>query len=262
MKSHTEAEEVVRLDGLSVRYRVHFDRPGLKELLVRRHISETRDYLALDAVDLAVTRGEAVGIIGANGAGKSTLLRVIGRILHPTSGRLRIRGTVAPLLDLFGAFHPELTGRENVALQMALLGVPGREAARRFPGIEEFAGIGTFIDAPLRTYSAGMMLRLGFSVISSADADILLIDEALGVGDAAFQEKCSARINELRARGPSFIIVSHDLLRLRELCDRIVWLHHGRVRASGEPADVIAQYAAAAAVPSEARDPGDGGQRD
>jgi ABC-type polysaccharide/polyol phosphate transport system ATPase subunit len=243
-----EADDVVRLDDVSVRYRLNVGRAGLKEALVdslvRRRRSTVREHVALDSVDLHVSRGEAVGVIGANGAGKSTLLRVIGRILHPTSGRLRIRGRVAPLLDLTGGFHPELTGRENAFLQMALLGIGRRDVTERFATIAAFADIGDFIDAPLRTYSAGMMMRLGFSVVTSVDADILLVDEALGVGDAAFQEKCTARIAGLRGGGRSFLIVSHDLMRLRELCDRLVWLDHGRVRANGNPADVISQYAA------------------
>lgn len=236
-------DDAILLDAATVRYRLSRERLSIRDLLVgsRRVI---REHVALDSVDLAVKRGEAIGVIGLNGAGKSTLLRVLARIVRPNSGRLRIKGRVAPLLDLTGAFHPELTGRENVSLQASIHGVRHEEIARRFDEIAAFADIGTFIDAPLRTYSAGMMLRLGFAVMINIDADILLIDEALGVGDAGFQEKCSQRIAELRDRGLSFVIVSHDLARLRELCDRILWLDHGRARLIGDPTDVVAQYAA------------------
>jgi lipopolysaccharide transport system ATP-binding protein len=240
------AEALLRFDGVSVRYRLRLDhRAALKDLLLLRQVAGSREHVALDGIDLEVARGEAVGIIGGNGAGKSTLLRVAARILDPTSGRVRIRGSVVPLLDLIGGFHPDLTGRENVALQMSLLGGSRRMIAERFDDIATFAGIGAFIDAPLRTYSAGMTLRLGFAVVIALDADLLLVDEALGVGDAAFQDKCAARIAELRANGAAFLIVSHDLLRLQELCDRILWLDRGRIRAQGDPHDVVRQYAEA-----------------
>ncbi|HEY2325127.1 MAG TPA: ABC transporter ATP-binding protein [Thermoanaerobaculia bacterium] len=236
-------DDVLRLDAVSVSYRRVWERASLKERLSGRP-APARDHLALDGVDLALGRGEAVGIIGMNGAGKSTLLRVAARILQPAAGRVRIRGRVAPLLDLIGAFHPELTGRENVYLQCALYSFTRREIAERFDEIVGFAEIGDFLDAPLRTYSSGMMLRLAFSIVSSIDADILLVDEALGVGDARFQEKCAARMRSMRDRGLAFLIVSHDLGRIREMCDRVVWLDAGRVRTVGNPTDVIAQYAA------------------
>lgn len=243
MRFHTVPDDVLRLDEVSVSYRRVWERASLKERLSGRPV-RARDHLALDGVDLALGRGEAVGIIGMNGAGKSTLLRVAARILQPATGRVRIRGRVAPLLDLIGAFHPELTGRENVYLQCALYAFTRREIAERFDQIVAFAEIGGFLDAPLRTYSSGMMLRLAFSIISSIDADILLVDEALGVGDASFQEKCAARMRSMRDRGLAFLIVSHDLGRIREMCDRVVWLESGRIRAVGEPADIVGQYIA------------------
>lgn len=241
MRFPTVPDDVLRLDDVSVSYRRVWERASLKERLSGRP-PHARDHLALDGVDLALGRGEAVGIVGMNGAGKSTLLRVAARILQPAAGRVRIRGRVAPLLDLIGAFHPELTGRENVYLQCALYSFTRREIAERFDEIVAFAEIGDFLDAPLRTYSSGMMFRLAFSIISSIDADILLVDEALGVGDARFQEKCAARMRSMRDRGLGFLIVSHDLARIREMCDRVVWLDSGRIRATGNPADVVAQY--------------------
>jgi len=239
------AADAIRLDGVSVVYRVPLD-PGLslKEAVVRRRTRRFVEHLALDGLDLAVARGESLGIIGANGAGKTTLLRVVARVLAPTSGRLRVTGRVAPLIDLLGAFHPELTGRENAYVAGTLLGLGGRESAARLPEIAAFADIGAFVDAPLRTYSSGMILRLAFSVATSVDADVLVIDEALGVGDAAFQRKCEARLGEFRTRGATFLLVSHDVLRLRGLCERILWLERGRPRALGPAADVVDRYLA------------------
>jgi ABC-type polysaccharide/polyol phosphate transport system ATPase subunit len=233
----------VRLDAVTVRFRVT-GRLSLKETLIHRRLPRGREHLALDRIDFEARQGEAVGIIGANGAGKSTLLRVIAGILQPTSGRVRIRGRIAPLLDLISAFHADLTGRENIALQMAILGARRDEVRARLDEIAAFADLGEFLDAPLRTYSAGMTVRLGFATISSADAEVMVIDEALGAGDQAFQEKCAARIAAMREGGRTFVVVSHDLSRLRTLCDRLVWLDHGRVRDEGDPATIIQRYAA------------------
>jgi lipopolysaccharide transport system ATP-binding protein len=240
------ADDVVKLDGVSVRFRVSLEPPmSLKEAIVRMRRRHFVEHLGLDDLSLSIRRGEIFGIIGRNGAGKTTLLNVMARILHPTAGRLRIRGSVSPLIDLLGGFHPELTGRENTYLRGAFLGLGRPEMAARVEAIESFAGIGRFFDAPLRTYSAGMIVRLAFAVATTVDADILLIDEALGVGDAEFQQRCVARMDEFRARGVTFVIVSHDVQRLAGMCDRIAWLDAGRVRALGAPREVVAQYAAA-----------------
>jgi ABC-type polysaccharide/polyol phosphate transport system ATPase subunit len=234
------------LDRVSVRYRIALDaRITLKESIVRGRRRKFVEHVALDDVTLAVNRGEMLGVIGRNGAGKTTLLNVMARVLQPLSGRLRIRGSVSSIIDLLSGFHPELTGRENAYLRGAFLGVSRAKMQERIDSIAAFADIGQFFDAPLRTYSAGMIVRLAFAVTASVDADILLIDEALGVGDAEFQTKCAARMAEHRARGVTFIVVSHDVARLQATCDRIVWLDQGRIRALGDPHDVVAQYAAA-----------------
>ena len=239
------SDAVVRLDDVGVRYRMAIDKGlSLKELIVRRHRRRIADYEALRGVDLEIRRGETIGIIGSNGAGKTTLLRLIARVLYPTSGRIRVRGTVAPLIDLFGVLHHELTGRENAYLTGALLGIRRREMRKRMDSIAEFAGIGDFFDAPLRTYSAGMMVRLAFATATSVDADILLIDEALAVGDAAFQRKSSARIDEFRRAGATCVVVSHDVQRLAAMCDRIVWLDRGRVIEVGQSGEVVQRYLA------------------
>ena len=207
-------DAVVRLDGVGVRYRLAVDKGlSLKELVVRRRRRRIAVYEALCGVDLEIRRGETIGIIGSNGAGKTTLLRLIARVLYPTSGRIRVRGTVAPLIDLFGMLHHELTGRENAYLTGALLGLRRREMRKRIESIADFAGIGDFFDAPLRTYSAGMMVRLAFATATSVDADILLIDEALAVGDAAFQRKSGARIDEFRRAGPAETTAKNSLRR-------------------------------------------------
>ena len=239
------SDAVVRLDNVGVRYRMAIDKGlSLKELVVRRHRRRIADFEALCGVDLEIRRGETIGIIGSNGAGKTTLLRLIARVLHPTSGRIRVRGTVAPLIDLFGSLHHELTGRENAYLTGALLGLRRREMRTRMESIAGFAGIGDFFDAPLRTYSAGMMVRLAFATATSIDADILLIDEALSVGDAAFQRKSGARIDEFRRGGVTCVVVSHDVNRLAAMCDRIVWLDRGRVVDVGESRPIVQRYLA------------------
>ncbi len=244
----TLREPVLRLDGISVRYRVPFDgQRTLKETITRGRRRRMLEHLALVDVTLEVGRGEMLGIVGRNGAGKTTLLNVMARVIQPTAGRLRIRGSVAPMIDLLGGFHPELTGRENVLLRGAFLGISRAAMRARVDPVARFADIGSFFDAPLRTYSAGMIARLAFAVATTVEADILLIDEALGVGDAEFQSRCAARMREHRERGVTFVVVSHDVLRLRSMCDRILWLDGGRIRALGPPEEVVASYAASLA---------------
>ena len=241
-----DVDDAIRLDGVSVRYRLALDpRLSLKESFVRRRRRRMVDYLALDGLSLAVRRGETFGVIGGNGAGKTTLLNVVARIIHPSSGRLRIRGAVVALIDLISGFHLELTGRENVYLRGAFLGISRKQMRTLIDSVEEFADLGQFFEAPLKTYSAGMIVRLSFATITSVGAEIFLIDEALSVGDADFQVKCATRITELRARGTTFVIVSHDVTRLAAIADRILWLDHGHARAIGEPDGVVAQYLSA-----------------
>ena len=238
----TATAPAVRLDAVSVRYRVpHARVTSLKEYAIGRlrGVSRYWDHEALSDVSLEMAAGDALAVIGPNGSGKTTLLRLIARVLTPTSGRVRTVGRVAPILDVVGALHPELTGRENIFLNGAVLGLTRRQIAERVDRIVEFAELGAFIDAPLRMYSSGMMARLGFAVASDAEPDILVIDEALGVGDERFQRKCAARIDEIRARGTTFILVSHDMHSVLRLCSHALWLEGGRVRAMG-PASRVA----------------------
>jgi lipopolysaccharide transport system ATP-binding protein len=244
-----EPEPVVRLDDVGVRYRIAIDTGlSLKELVVRGHRRRIAEHEALRGLDLEIHRGETFGIIGPNGAGKTTLLRLIARVLYPSSGRIRVRGSVAPLIDLFGMLHHELTGRENAYLTGALLGLRRRQMHERIDAIAEFAGIGEFFDAPLRTYSAGMMVRLAFATATSVNADILLIDEALAVGDAAFQRKSGARMEEFRRSGVTSVVVSHDVQRLAEICDRILWLDGGRAVGLGPGREIVERYLATSAA--------------
>jgi ABC-2 type transport system ATP-binding protein/lipopolysaccharide transport system ATP-binding protein len=245
MKS-TEDELALKLVGVSVRYRVPTEPIAtLKELAIRtlkgRRVG-SREFSALRNVDLDVQRGESLGIIGRNGAGKSTLLKVIARVLRPTHGRVWVRGNVAPLIELGAGFHPELTGRENILLNGAMLGFSRAQMEEKLSRIVEFAELADFIDAPLRTYSSGMTMRLGFAIASDVDPDILIIDEILAVGDEAFQAKCHARMQSFRERGATILFVSHALEAVRRLCGRVIWIDEGRIRYSEDADTVVEAY--------------------
>jgi ABC-type polysaccharide/polyol phosphate transport system ATPase subunit len=200
---------------------------------------------ALRDVSFSVKRGEAFGVIGANGSGKSTLLQIIAGILRPSSGSVEVKGRLSALLELGSGFSPEFSGRDNVYLNGSLLGLSREEIAARFTDIERFAGIGTFIDQPIRTYSTGMVLRLAFAVAAHVDPEILIVDEALAVGDITFRQRCMRRIHDLRARGATILFVSHETSDVKALCERCVWLQNGAVQALGEADEVVAQYLSA-----------------
>jgi ABC-type polysaccharide/polyol phosphate transport system ATPase subunit len=240
-----ENEIALCLNGISVRYRIPHERYAtLREHAIRWLKRRIRydDYLALKGVSLQVRQGEMLGIIGSNGAGKSTLLKVVARVLKPGWGTVWIRGRVAPLLEFGAGFHPELTGRENVYLNGCLLGLTRNEINVRFNEIVDFAELGDFIDAPVRTYSSGMIARLGFAIATDANADVLIIDEVLSVGDDAFRKKSLARINNYRRQGSTILFVSHDLDAVASMCDRAIWLDHGEIKANGTALEVIQEY--------------------
>jgi ABC-type polysaccharide/polyol phosphate transport system ATPase subunit len=238
-------ETVIRLENISVRYRVPYEPiTTFKEYAIRfitRNVTYA-DYLALSEITLDICRGEVFGIIGKNGAGKSTLLRLIARVLPPTEGRVWVKGHVAPLLDISAGFHPELTGRENVLLNGTLLGLSKVEINAKIAGIIDFAELWDFIDAPLRTYSSGMIARLGFAVATDVEPDILLIDEVLAVGDEQFQRKCTERIQRFQDRGTTILLVSHDMHMVKRLCQRVVWLNKGAMKLLGPASEVVSQY--------------------
>jgi ABC-type polysaccharide/polyol phosphate transport system ATPase subunit len=234
---------VVVFEGVSK----HFDRHG-GQMLIRdrvRHVLRPRPrehFFALHDVSFAVGRGESLAIVGQNGAGKSTLLNIATRLCSPSEGTVKINGCVAALLELGAGFHGDLTGTENVRINAALLGLTRQQVNQRFDSIVEFSGLGDFIDEPLRTYSSGMAMRLAFSVAVNVDPDILIIDEVLGVGDQKFVEKCTERIMEFRRAGKTLLCVSHGLGSLEVLCDRAMWLSHGRVAQIGTVKEVLQAY--------------------
>lgn len=201
-----------------------------------------REFWAVQDVSFEVRPGEALGIIGRNGAGKSTILKLLSRILKPTRGRARVTGRVGALIEVAAGFHPDLTGRENIFLQGAIMGMKRVDIARRFDRIVDFAGVDRFVDTPVKRYSSGMSARLGFSIAAHLDPDVLLIDEVLAVGDLAFQEKCQARMADFLAEGVAIVFVSHHLPSVVRLCTRTLLLEHGAVARIGQPADVIAAY--------------------
>jgi lipopolysaccharide transport system ATP-binding protein len=211
---------------------------------LRGHAPTGHVHEALHDVDLVVRRGESVGIIGRNGAGKSTLLQVICGVLEPTVGTREVRGRIAALLELGAGFNPELSGRENVRLNGPLLGLTGGQIERRMEEIVEFAGIGDFIDQPVRSYSSGMFVRLAFSMATSVEPDILVIDEALSVGDGVFARKSFERIMALKERGATILFCSHSLFQVEQLCTRALWLHDGRVQFDGLSHQTVVEYGA------------------
>ena len=219
-----------------------------------KHFKPARDFWALRDVSFRVGRGEALGIIGHNGAGKSTILKLLSGITAPTRGEITIRGRLSALIEVGSGFHPELTGVENIYLNGSILGMSRREIAAKLDRIVDFAGISQFIDTPVKRYSSGMYVRLGFSIVAHLNPDILLLDEVLAVGDSTFQSKCIQRIDELKRSGVTIVFISHDLASVERLCDRVLLLRQGEVVADGAPAGVIAEYRAAGTgfVPSPA----------
>jgi ABC-2 type transport system ATP-binding protein len=238
-------QPAIELRNVSVQYRIPTERVGtFKEYAIRwlqRKITYAH-FWALDDVSFTVYKGEVFGLIGHNGAGKSTSLKVISRVLRPTKGRVLVYGKIAPLIELGAGFHPELSGRENIFLNGALLGYTREQMEVVYDEIVEFSEIKPFIDAPIRTYSSGMYARLGFAVATAHVPEILIIDEILGVGDESFQKKSFDRLQGFQSQGTTVIMVSHGMGRVEELCDRAALLEHGKLKAIGKPADVIAAY--------------------
>ncbi len=237
----------LRFDCVSKKYRIY--RASEAEAssnklrsLTRRLWGNANDFWALRDVSFEVERGEALGIIGQNGAGKSTILKLLYNITAPTKGRISINGRLAALIEVASGFHPDLTGRENVYLNGSLLGMKRREITKKLDSIVDFAGVSAFIDTPVKRYSSGMYLRLGFSIAAHLDPDILLLDEVLAVGDAQFQSKCIERINQLRNAGTTIVFVSHNLGAVESLCDRVFLLRQGEIFRSGSPRYAISEY--------------------
>ena len=247
-ESNDPTTPLVELRDVSLRFVSYHDkhyslkRAALDLLLRRVGPAPSSEFWALRDVNLALRKGDRVGIIGSNGAGKSTLLRLLARIYPATSGTVSIRGNVAPLIEMGAGFNPELSGLDNIYFNGAMLGLNRREMAKRLEGIHEFTGLREFAALPLKYYSSGMYMRLAFAVATEVEPDILLIDEALGVGDVAFVEKARQRIFGLLQRSHVVVIVSHDLAALRSMCTRGVWLKKGQVQEDGPIDEVIDRY--------------------
>jgi ABC-type polysaccharide/polyol phosphate transport system ATPase subunit len=233
----------IRLSGVGKAFRM-YDQPAdrLKQMLLRGMKTYYRDFWALRDVNLDVACGECVGIIGRNGAGKSTLLQIIAGTLQPTTGTVEVSGRVAALLELGSGFNPEFTGRENVFLNASILGLAKEETEARFDEIVNFADIGDFLDRPVKTYSSGMMVRLAFAVQVLVDPDVLIVDEALSVGDIAYRNKCMRRIRDLHDKGVAIFFASHDIGTVQMICDRVVWLEGGKVQRVGNSVEVSQDF--------------------
>jgi len=237
------SEAAVVVEGVSKRFRLYHERNrSLKATIMRGGRVRYDEFWALRDVSLEIEEGTTFGLVGENGSGKSTLLKCIAKILRPDDGKIRTRGKMAALLELGSGFHPELSGRENVFLNGSILGLSKRELTARFDEIVGFAGLERFIDQPVKNYSSGMYVRLGFSVAINIDPDVLLVDEVLAVGDAVFQRRCNEKFADFRRAGKTVVIVSHAADAMRTMCDKVAWLKDGQVVAEGRSEDVVDDY--------------------
>jgi ABC-type polysaccharide/polyol phosphate transport system ATPase subunit len=237
------SDAAIVVDGVSKRFRLYRDRTqSLKQAVLQRKRSHYDDFWALRDVSFEIPHGTTFGLIGENGSGKSTLLKCVARILRPDTGSITAQGRLAALLELGSGFHPELSGRENVYLNGSILGLSRRDIDRRLDEIIDFAGVEAFIDQPVKNYSSGMYVRLGFSVAINVDPDILLVDEVLAVGDSSFQQKCMEKFADYRASGRTVVVVSHAMGQLRTLCDHVAWLEHGELKGVGPAGSVVDDY--------------------
>ena len=239
----SDPDAAVSLDSVSKRFRVELDKPSsLKEAVLRFGRRRIDDFWVLHDISLTIDPGSFFGLVGHNGSGKSTLLRLMAGIHRPTTGQIATRGRLSALLELGAGFHPDLTGRENVFLNGAMLGLGRRRMAAAMDAIVDFSGVGVQIDAPVKIYSSGMYARLGFAVAVNVDPEILLVDEVIAVGDEEFQQRCLGHMDQLRASGTTIVLVSHDTALVRRLCDRAGWLDQGRLRTVGDPGEVVDAY--------------------
>jgi ABC-type polysaccharide/polyol phosphate transport system ATPase subunit len=237
------SDAVISVRDLSKRFKLYRDPwDRVVEWLTLGRLIRHESFWALQGINLEVRRGECVGVIGVNGAGKTTLLKILSRALHPTTGRFEVKGRVVSLLELGTGFHPELTGRQNIFQSARLLGFPEQYVRARLPAILDFAGIGEFVDRPVKQYSSGMFVRLAFSLFAHLEPDVYIVDEALSVGDVFFQQKCFERFRELRRQGCTILLVSHDTEAITHLCDRAILLSGGKLASDGDAAMVVHDY--------------------
>jgi ABC-2 type transport system ATP-binding protein len=252
----------ITVDRVTKSFRLYHERNQyLKAAILRGRRARYDEFTALKDVSFDVPRGATLGIIGSNGSGKSTMLKCLAGILFPESGTVTVRGRLSALLELGAGFHPELTGRENVHLNGAILGLTRKEIQRRYDDIVDFAGLSEFIDTPVKNYSSGMTVRLGFAIAANVEPEILLIDEVLAVGDASFQRKCAEKIEEFRESGRTIVLVSHATGQVEQLCETALWLERGDVQMMGPAVEVVNAYTGASHGADTADDDGEFGQR-
>lgn len=236
-------ENVIEVKNITKKFKVYLDKGHtLKEKILFRKRRNYEDRNVLRGISFNVKRGEAIGLIGHNGCGKSTTLKLLSRIMYPDSGEIVMKGRVSSLIELGAGFHPDMSGKENIYINASIFGLTKKEIDSRLDDIIAFSELEEFIDNPVRTYSSGMYMRLAFAVAINVDADILLIDEILAVGDAGFQVKCFNRLKKIKASGTTIVIVSHSMGQIEQICDRSIWIHEGRIQAEGKPKDVDMQY--------------------
>ena len=246
---------IIEVNDVYKSFRVYFDKGSmLKEQFVNPGRSRYEEREILKGISFKVHKGETVALIGQNGCGKSTTLKMLTKIMYPNKGTVTVNGKVSSLIELGAGFHPDMSGRENIYINASILGIKKEEVDRRIDEIIRFSELEEFIDNPIRTYSSGMYMRLAFSVAINVDADILLIDEILAVGDQAFQEKCLRKLDELRAAGATIVIVSHSMGQIKEIADRCIWIEDGRIREDGDTEEVCDHYEEAMTKHREERD--------
>lgn len=236
-------DNAILVENVSKNFKLYYEKGStLKEKIVFWKNKKVEVHEVLKNINLTIKKGESIALIGVNGSGKSTLLKLMTKIIYPTKGEIKINGKLTSLLELGAGFHPDFTGRENIYFNASIFGLTAKEIDNRISDIIEFSELGEFIDSPVRTYSSGMYMRLAFSVAVSVDAEILLIDEILAVGDQHFQEKCFKKLESLRESGKTIVIVSHGLHAVKKLCDRAIWIYNGEVKMDGECKEVIEEY--------------------
>ena len=238
-------DTVIDVDSVSMVFNISKEKiDSIKEYAIKilKHQLMYTEFTALNNVSFSISRGEVVGLVGLNGSGKSTMLKIIAGVMKPTSGKVSVKGTVAPLIEVGAGFNGDLSGRENIFLNGAILGYPKDFLHDKAPEIIAYSELDRFIDRPLKTYSSGMLARLAFSIATVVQPDMLIVDEILAVGDERFQRKSRARMLELMSGGATVLFVSHNLSQIRELCDRVIWLEHGRIRAQGDAKSLCDAY--------------------
>ena len=239
----TKEEYSIIVDHVDKKFKLVYDKPfTLKERLVFWNKTKVAYHEVLKDINLKIKKGETVALIGVNGSGKSTLLKLMTKIIYPTNGKIKTNGKLTSLLELGAGFHPDFTGRENIYFNASIFGLTAQEIDARVQDIIDFSELGEFIEAPVRTYSSGMYMRLAFAVAINVDADILLIDEILAVGDQHFQDKCFKKLEELKKSDKTIVIVSHSLASVKKLCNRAIWLYEGEIREDGKTEKVIDDY--------------------